>query len=379
MKILFLFPHFLTPGGAANVVLQLARALQERNHEVVIICAKVSKDFRERNADLSFEELDIPTSNSILYWALFRFWQKRINERLNSHEDYVLFPHVLPSNWWAWMYKRKNRQAKVVWYCNEPSAFVHSKSWINAIPVKAMKWGAKVLNPLLKRIDIKLEKENDRVICNSNFTAQQYRQVYGRNATAIIYPPLKIRPAMPLKNKEKFVLTVGRLSKFKKIDVLIKALRRVLEQEPGINLVIVGDGEDRPRLKRLVEKLHLEHAVRFEGTVSKERLEALYKNAMVSVICAMDEPFGLVPIESMMYGTPVIAHNSGGPRETICHGLTGFLYNTEDELVELIRNVFRLDYGQYSLMQQQCIDKLPKYDIANAVVSLEKLLQSIAS
>jgi glycosyltransferase involved in cell wall biosynthesis len=152
-----------------------------------------------------------------------------------------------------------------------------------------------------------------------------------------------------------------------------------LEQEPGINLVIVGDGEDRPRLKRLVEKLHLEHAVRFEGTVSKERLEALYKNAMVSVICAMDEPFGLVPIESMMYGTPVIAHNSGGPRETICHGLTGFLYNTEDELVELIRNVFRLDYGQYSLMQQQCIDKLPKYDIANAVVSLEKLLQSIAS
>ena len=378
MKILFVFPHFLTPGGAANAVLQFARALQARNHEVVIVCAKISHESKEANADLSFEELNIPISNSPFYWALFRFWQRRIDKRFSAYKDFILFPHVLPSNWWAWMYKRKHKEARIVWYCNEPSAFIHSRRWINAIPGWAMRWGAKLLNPFLKRTDTGLEKESDIVICNSNFTAEQFRQAYCKEADAIIYPPSKIRAVVPLKTRGNYIVTVARLTKFKNIDVLIRAMKKLAQQKPGIKLVIVGDGEDRPRLETLVKDFGLEHLVRFEGSVSKERLETLYKNARVCVICAHNEPFGLVPIESMMFGTPVIAHNSGGPRETIFHEVTGFLYNTEKELVELIRTVFELDDDQYSLMQQKCVERARNYDIGSAVVSLEALFRSVA-
>jgi len=177
MKIIFLFPHFLSPGGAANVVLQFAGALQSGGHQVEICCAKVSKEFRETNPGIQFNELKIPASNSIVYWLFFPFWQLKINRRLNAYKNCILFPHVLPSNWWAWMYKKTHKQAGIVWYCHEPSAFIHSTTWIDAIPVKLMKWGAKLSNPILKRMDITLEKENDAVICNSYFTKGQYERI----------------------------------------------------------------------------------------------------------------------------------------------------------------------------------------------------------
>jgi glycosyltransferase involved in cell wall biosynthesis len=375
MKIVFVFPHFVSPGGAANVVLQFARALQQRQHSVVICCARISNEFREQNADLVFDELNIPTSNSFEYWLLLFYWQRKVNRRLDKYKDWILFPQVLPSNWWVWMYKRKNKQAKVVWYCHEPSAFIHSKSWINAIPFKAMKWGAKLLNPLLRRMDIELEKEGNIVICNSLFTKEQYKRVYKKDPEAVIYPPCAVKKVALEARKENFILTVARLSRFKKIDVLIRTFERLAKQMPDTRLVIVGDGEEKQVLERLVTTIGLNDRVCFKGSVSQERLEYFYVKARVTVICSRNEPFGLVPIESMMHGTPVIAHNSGGPRETITDGRTGFLYDDEKQLAELIIKIFTMECDRYSSLQRNCIEAAAAYDISNTIVELERTLE----
>jgi glycosyltransferase involved in cell wall biosynthesis len=377
MKIVFLFPHFLSPGGAANVVLQFAKALQATGYQVEICCAKVSKEFMDNNPDLRFNELKIPPSSSFVYWLFFPFWQKKIHRQLNRYKNFILFPHVLPSNWWAWIYKRKSGKAIVIWYCNEPSAFIHSRAWINAIPIRLMKWGAKLLNPLLKKIDVALESENDIVICNSHYTAEQYQKIYGRKANAVIYPPLKIKQPALEKNKENYILTVGRLSKFKNVDLLIKAFTKLKDILFETRLVIVGEGEEKNKLERLVNDFDLEKRVYFTGKISDHDLAELYQKARVTVICSLNEPFGLVPIESMMYGTPVIAHNSGGPKETIRHSITGFLYNDEQELIRYLKVILEADSSQYFQIQKNCLNEIAHYDITKGHLQLELILQQI--
>ena len=377
MKIVFLFPHFLSPGGAANVVLQFARALQSRGYQVEICCAKISKEYRQANLDLHFRELKIPASNSIVYWLFFPFWQLKINRRLKAYNNCILFPHVLPSNWWAWTYKKRYKDAKIVWYCHEPSAFIHSTTWINAIPVKLMKWGAKLLNPFLKSRDIILEKENDVVICNSYFTKEQYKRIYGRVANEVIYPPANVKKVLPELNKENNILTVGRLSRFKNVDVLIKSFRTLLPDWPGGKLIIVGEGEEKNSLEQLAVHLGLTERVCFKGKVNDEQLAGLYQKSKLTVICSHDEPFGLVPLESMMHSTPVVAHNSGGPTETVHHNVNGFLYNDENELIQFIKRVIEMDNDEYFQMQQAYLKEVVKYDISISILQLESILQKL--
>ena len=373
MKILFLFPHFISPGGAANVVLKFAIGLKAKGHTVEILCSNATPEFIKNNAALKITQLHIPNSSSLIYWLLFPYWQYRINKTLAKYSNYILFPHVLPSNWWAWIYKRYYKTTKVVWYCHEPSAFIHSKTWINAIPNPIMKLGAKICNPLLKYFDISLEKNNDFVICNSTFTKTEYERCYKKIADKIIYPPIQIEENTIELKKESYFFSVSRLSKFKKLDLLINAFSEIVKTYPNYKLIISGDGEEKKNLQNLTAKLGIEKHVQFTGNVTDDMLTKLYKKARATIQCSTNEPFGLVPVESMMYGTPVIAHNSGGPKETIVHNETGFLFNNKKELATYLEKIISLDETQYQTMQDKCLNLVKKYDLAQTIANLEKV------
>jgi len=240
-----------------------------------------------------------------------------------------------------------------------------------------MKWGAKALNPILRRLDIALERGNDMVICNSHFTKNAYERIYKRKADAVIYPPCSIREGEIETKKEDYIVTVGRLSKFKKIDDLIKAFKTVSEHLMASKLIIVGEGEEKEQLKQLVDHLDLQNRVFFSGKVSDEQLTQIYQKAKVTVICSHDEPFGLVPVESMMQATPVIAHNSGGPKETVKDGVTGYLFNEHSQLSQLIIQVFEMSDDNYFQIQQNCLHEAARYDIDNSVAQLESIFQKL--
>jgi glycosyltransferase involved in cell wall biosynthesis len=146
---------------------------------------------------------------------------------------------------------------------------------------------------------------------------------------------------------------------------------------PASKLIIVGNGDEKERLKQLGLQLNLQNRISFRGEVSDEQLAQLYQKARVTVICSHNEPFGLVPIESMMHATPVIAHNSGGPRETIHHGITGFLFNRHTELAQLIIRVFEMNSDTYFQMQQKCLQEVGKYDVSNSIGQLESVFQRL--
>lgn len=373
MKILFLFPHFTTHGGAANVVLQFARGLQQRGHITEILCAKATDEFVKENSDVRFTELNIPTSNSAMYWLFFPYWQYRIHKKLDTYPDYILFPHVLPSNWWAWIYKRICRTKPIVWYCHEPSAFIHSKPWIRAIPNRGLRLLARMLNPVLQQMDRKLEKGNDIVICNSNYTQEAYGKVYQRKAACVIYPPIHLKYTDVQDKKENYFLSVSRITKFKNVHVLIDAFEIFVKRNPDYRLYIAGEGEEKENLQNSVTRRNLATHVFFWGKLNDQTLETFYRQARATILCSREEPFGLVPVESMMYGTPVIAHNSGGPLETIVHNKSGFLFTHDRDLADYLEIVAGMADNEYKIMQTHCRESVKKFDIETALTNLENV------
>lgn len=143
------------------------------------------------------------------------------------------------------------------------------------------------------------------------------------------------------KNDPPVVTYVGRLKKYKSIDCVLRALPLVLKKLPEARLVIVGDGDYAPQLKRLTKQLRLENKVKFTGFVShKEKVDWLRK-ARVSVYPSLKEGWGLTNIEANACGTPVLASDVPGLRDSVVVGETGFLfeYGNIEKLAELIIEV----------------------------------------
>ncbi|MFZ2226227.1 MAG: glycosyltransferase [Candidatus Moraniibacteriota bacterium] len=374
-KILFLFPHFLLPGGAANSTVRFARALNEKGYITEIICAGANPNFLQENKDLKFTVLNIPDSGTFSYWVLFLFWQIKINHKLSQYPDYIFFPQVLPSNWWVWFFKLTHKNQKIVWNCNEPSAFIHSKTWIKAIKNPLMRAGAIIFNPILKTTDIYLEKQNNFVFCNSRYSASDYEKSYHKKADAVIYPPSYIKTVPLSGNKQNYIFTVSRLSKFKNVNLLVEAFAKISEKFPNYTLLIAGDGEEKVALQKLATDKNLTSRIKLLGKVSDEDLSQLYANARVTTLCSKNEPFGLVPVESMMYGTPVIAHKSGGPLETVLDTKTGFLYATTDELALCLEKMLTLNDEKYAEMQKVAQIQAKEFDIAKSMEKLEDVFK----
>jgi glycosyltransferase involved in cell wall biosynthesis len=125
------------------------------------------------------------------------------------------------------------------------------------------------------------------------------------------------------KKKEKTIVYVGRLVPQKNIDALIKAFSMLGRKDAQLR--IVGDGSERSELEKLAKRLDIKN-ITFTGRL-KEYSDMIkeIKQATLLVLPSQRENFGIVPIEAMACGTPVISSNTEGPRDYIKSGMNGFL------------------------------------------------------
>jgi glycogen synthase len=121
---------------------------------------------------------------------------------------------------------------------------------------------------------------------------------------------------------EKIVMYVGRFVREKGIQVLLNSANVVLAQEPKTKFVIVGGGH-RERLERFVQWAGLGDKVLFTGFMANRSLHMLYRSADVAVFPSLYEPFGIVALEAMAAGVPVVTSDAGGLREVVLHDETG--------------------------------------------------------
>lgn len=153
-------------------------------------------------------------------------------------------------------------------------------------------------------------------------------------------------------------LSVSFLSENKAIDNLIKAFSFVSNEVPNAILYIGGDGEQRSKLEQLVKDLNLEDKVIFLGKLSRERVKLEMARSSVFVLPSRYETFGVVLVEALALGKPVIATKCGGP-ESIVNNKVGTLVEVDniEELSKAMLNAYT-DYNKYKSedIRQYCID-----------------------
>lgn len=145
------------------------------------------------------------------------------------------------------------------------------------------------------------------------------------NQIHIVYPG--VNEIAPPINKSRYpsVIYLGRLREYKYVDVLVKATEEIRKKIPNIRVMIVGDGESEKKLKHLSKKLGLEKSITFTGRVSEKDKELYLSKAWVAVHPSIAEGWGISNIEANLCGTPVVASDVEGLRDSVIHGKTGYL------------------------------------------------------
>lgn len=120
-------------------------------------------------------------------------------------------------------------------------------------------------------------------------------------------------------------LYMGRLKRYKGIDLAIRALALARRDRPELSLDIAGNGDARPELEALVRSLGLDGAVRFHGFVSEEAKLRLLRTTWANIFPSPKEGWGITVVEAAACGTPSVASDSPGLRDSVRHGQSGFL------------------------------------------------------
>ncbi len=133
-----------------------------------------------------------------------------------------------------------------------------------------------------------------------------------------------------LRSPDPTFLYVGRLKRYKGVDVAIRALPDILVENGRTQLLVAGSGDDRPRLERLVGHLGVADSVRFLGFVTEEKKLELFRSAWSVVFPSLKEGWGMTNVEAAACGTPAIAADSPGLRDSVIDGQTGMLIQAGD-------------------------------------------------
>ena len=154
----------------------------------------------------------------------------------------------------------------------------------------------------------------DRYVANSQLTAARIRRYFGRDST-VLYPPVDTGRFRPRDDVAGHYMVLAELMAHKRIDVAVQAFNAL-----GLPLVVVGDGPEMRRLRRLAGP-----TITFAGRVSDERVAGLLARSRALVVTAAEE-FGIAAVEALAAGRPVIALGDGGVRESVVEGETGTFF-----------------------------------------------------
>ena len=313
--------YFSTIGGGEKVALALAQCLSADIYSTEFT---IANSFNEK-------EISVHSVGKIISLPFFKqisaSWRF---SRLNLSQKYDAFVF---SGSWALRASKKHHPN--IWYCHTPVRVFYdlSESFEQTLPV--------LLRPLFRiwahygrKADQRAVARVDAIVTNSHNTAKRIQRYYGREAM-VIYPPIDLH-RFSYHGSGPFWLAVNRLYPEKRIDLQIEAFR-ILPEESLIIVGGKGTGDHAASYGSSIEQ-DLPGNVKILGSVSNDELIHLYSTCRGLICTAMDEDFGITPLEAMASGKPVIAVNEGGFRETVIDGETGLLIEpTVSAIVEGIK------------------------------------------
>jgi glycosyltransferase involved in cell wall biosynthesis len=206
----------------------------------------------------------------------------------------------------------------------------------------------------------------DRVdipVANSK-TVQKRIWKYYRQESDIIYPPVDLSRFTPHKDHEGYFLIVSQLSPYKRIDLAVELFNKL-----GKRLVIIGDGKDKARLKRMAAG-----NVDILGFKSDEVVKEYFENCRAFIFPG-EEDFGIAPVEAMACGKPVLGYARGGLTETVIPGKTGELFE-EQSLESMEAALTQLLINEKDYDAQEIADHAAQFSQKNFEKAMKKLVES---
>jgi len=181
--------------------------------------------------------------------------------------------------------------------------------WLKRIPIS-------IMMHYLRLWDSNCALRSDFFIANSTFIAKRIRKYYRREAT-VIHPPVDIEKFTPIeKPSADYYLWLGELTKYKRPLDAVQAFN-----QSGKKLIMVGEGDQY----RTIQELTNEN-ITLTSKVGQAELLELFQNCKALIYSGIED-FGIIPVEVMACGRPVIAYNQGGATDSVIHGRTGILYS----------------------------------------------------
>ena len=261
------------------------------------------------------------------------------------------------------------KNAKLICYCHTPPRYLYGLPTArNFTKNKIIYALIQFLNHFLRLVDFKSAQNVDQFIANSQTTATRIQKFYRRDAI-IINPPIDL----PNKNSqnltsdklksENYFLAGGRLARAKRYDIAIQACNKL-----GLKLKIFGRdfANFAEELKAIAGS-----TIEFLGEIDQQQKAKLYSQAQAFIFCSDNEDFGIVPVESMAYGCPVVAYKSGGTTETVLDGKTGIFF---DELTGESCALAIKKFQQSKINSQDCISRAAEFSTEKFISKIKKLI-----
>jgi glycosyltransferase involved in cell wall biosynthesis len=353
MKIAIFHDYFGAIGGGEKVVIEMAKILDA---DIITTDTDAVKKIDPSVRVISLgQTIKFPPLKQISATIRFFF--------CDYSKKYDLF--IFTGNW---SHAAAHRHHPNIWYCYTPV-----RAFYDLYPTFLSRQGF-VTRQLFRGwvyfhriVDQQSVKQVDRIIAISLNVKKRILKFHHRNVD-VIYPSVDTSMYHYTKNGN-FWLSVNRLYPEKRIELQVESFRMMPEER----LVIVGGYAKGDHASRYAEMIrgNLPPNIRLCGEVRDDELRNLYARCKGHICTALDEDYGLTPLEAMASGKPVVAVNEGGYRETITNQ-TGLLVEPNvDQIMDAVRMITK-DPARY---KEHCLSRALEFDITKFRDQIERLVE----
>ena len=333
--------HNLPSGGAKRSLYEWIQRLRERHHLDLYVYSSASEDYLDirpfvRETFVYGNDIPKSTGYSLFKKALLLYKLDAASRRMAGDIDAAGYDLVFVNHCTHIQSPQLLRYLKTpsLYFCQEPFRRVYEpRSWrTDSLNVFLKDLFLRMTDVGLKRLDSRNARSAGLVLANSRYSARMINVAYGVDAK-VNYLGVDVTRFVPKPDiqKKKEVISVGRLKTIKGHDFIIKSLGLVdAKLRPALK--IIADSSDADYQSYLV---HLSQRCGVSCSfqeVAGEEMPDTYNRAMLSLFAPIKEPLGLVSIESMACGVPVVGVKEGGIPETIKDGETGILSERDPDV-----------------------------------------------
>ncbi len=340
MKICLLTSTFLPKvGGAEEVVYSIGKHLALKGHEPIVI-TQIPRKLSYNDSGYQFEVIRYKRPWSFSLSIGMNSIRKVLEDTHEKRKFDIIHAHmVYPTGFIGMEFARKHNIPVIVTPhgsdIRETSRYRKRKLiWKRIIKTIEGVDGITAISDYMKNLIEDISPNHAKIFPISNgISFSEFAQKTPFN------------PNWPIREDERYIFYIGGLKYRKGVDILIEAMRIIRDKNKcNFSLLIAGEGAEKENLKKMVKEYELSNIIKFIGVVRGEFKVYLLQNALVQVIPSRLEPMGIVALEGLAAGVPIVASNVGGLRDIIKDNETGFLVPPEnphllaEKIIEVIAN-----------------------------------------